>query len=194
MTSKSYKVLIILLTALFCGSISFSANEEKAKSEIKPPEVNSAALQAILNEQQKVRTDYEEKRKDLQAQLQTALKDFKEEVDKPTRQDIIKENNQKQEELRESFKEQYRKLQAQERKLRFGRETLERPMFTEKTAPGKKITPEKQRRLDFQKRKEEQDRILNRNYEPEPQSGPSQALPLPLSPTPSLPKTKVSSY
>ena len=131
---------------IFLLGISLAAAEETKQD-------NSAKIKDLQNQQQKIRVDYEQNKKDIQSRLQKVLTDYKEEPGNPTRQDLVKENNKKQDELRVSFQKELRKLQTQERKLRLGRESLERPNLGGKQAAVYSgALTEKQKRLDLQKR------------------------------------------
>lgn len=147
-----------------CLGIPMAAAEDDKKENVSEKKKEDIAPQLKLLQQQQhmIRSDYEEKKKRLNEQLQAELEKFQEESGKLTRQDIVKENNKKQEELRNKFQEEFRKLQVQERKLRLGRETLERPDITggkQAEVYGEALT-DKQKRLNLQKRREAQDRFL----------------------------------
>ena len=154
---------LFLFLGLSCLlAVSVFAEEKKV---IAKKEDHSAEIKAFQEQQQKAKADFELKKKELQEELQKILKNYK---DGKLPQELIKANNQKQEELRKSFQDQMRKLQAQERKLRLGRETLDRPLWGGKQVEVyNKALDEKQKRLEFQKRREAQDQILRRDRQEE---------------------------
>jgi hypothetical protein len=149
-------------------------------------EETSSKLKDVQQRQQKVREDYEQKRKDLQAKLQQTLTNYKDEDGKPNRSDLIKQNNEEQEELRKWFQEETRKLQAEERKIRLGRETLQRPDMIQNAnpVPTAPVNEEDARdqRMDLRQKIQEQNRLLEQDRireEQEEQANRPQPVPTP---------------
>ena len=187
-----------MLGLIFCLAPSIVSAEEKKEPgvAVAKKEKVSPQVKELQDQQQKLRLDYEKNKKDLHAQMKDTIKNFKEETGQPTLQDIVKANNKKQDELRSSFQDELRKLQAQERKLRLGRESVERPELSGKQgAVYKKALTEKERRLEFQKRRQEQDKVLQRDrgQDNQPRSLPRPVVPSSPVPSPSttVPKSTV---
>ena len=189
-----YLNVVFILSLCFSASSVFAEEkkDEKPSSIIAIPKEKkeenlSPQIKALQKQQEILRKDYEAKKSTLQEALQKILATQKEGTNNPTRQDLIKANQEEQDKVRKVFQEELRKLQAQERKLRLGRESLERPSLGgAQVKVYKEAVNEKQKRLDFQKRKEEQDKILRLDREQEkPRFQPKPVVTKPAAPTPS---------
>ena len=169
------KLIILLFFIWGWGGLFVRGVSAQEKTEEKP-----SPLKIVQDQQQRIFKEFEQKKKDLQDEIQKALKDYQEQAGAPTRQQLINENKEKQEKLRQWFREETRHLQAAERKIRFGRESLERPMF-ESGQPAKGQTPkenldDRQKRADLKRRIEDQDKLFMKNNEVPPVAPPAPSL------------------